>query len=51
MIKLFGDQNASDLEKQLLDLEESFKLKKIANEEYELKKVGGGVHIERTQTN
>lgn len=39
MIKLFGDQNASDLEKQLLDLEESFKLKKIPLDEYEVKKV------------
>lgn len=39
MIKLFGDQNASDLEKQLLDLEENFKLKKITPDEYETKKV------------
>lgn len=38
MIKMFGDQNASDLEKQLIDLHENHKLKKITVEDYEKKK-------------
>lgn len=39
MIKLFGDQNTSDLEKQLLDIDENYKLKKLTVEEYEAKRV------------
>lgn len=37
IIKMFGDQNTSDLEKQLLDLHENHKLKKINAEDYEKK--------------
>ena len=40
MIKMFGDQNVSKLESELLELDEKFKLKKITLEEFEAKKVG-----------
>lgn len=39
MIKMFGDQNISDMEKQLLDLDENYSLKRITLDEYERKKV------------
>lgn len=39
IIKMFGDQNTSDLEKQLLELHENYKLKKINVADYEKKKI------------
>lgn len=39
MIKLFGDQNANELEKQLLKLDEEYHLKKIDLTEFERKKI------------
>lgn len=45
MIKLFGDQNTSDLEKQLLDIDENYKLKKLTTEEYETKRVRRTVNL------
>lgn len=39
MIKMFGDQNASVLERQLLDLVAEFKLKKISKDEMVKRKV------------
>lgn len=39
MIKMFGNQNITDLEKQLLQLEQDYKLKKLPIEEMETKKV------------
>lgn len=39
MIKMFGDQNAHELEEQLLRLDEEYRLKKIVKEEFHTKKV------------
>lgn len=36
---MFGEQNASELEKQLLKIDEDFRLKKITKEQMEEKKV------------
>lgn len=38
-IKMFGDQNVTELEMQLLALDQEFRLKKITIEQYEFKKV------------
>ncbi|XP_059615277.1 protein LZIC-like [Phlebotomus argentipes] len=39
MIKMFGEQNATELEKQLLTIDEDFRLKKISGEIMEQRKV------------
>lgn len=39
MIKLFGEQNATEMETVLLDLDQEFRLKKIPIDEYETRKV------------
>lgn len=38
MIKMFGEQNANELERQLLSIDQEFKLKKISEKEMEQKK-------------
>ncbi|GAB0100960.1 Beta-catenin-interacting ICAT domain [Sergentomyia squamirostris] len=38
MIKMFGEQNATDLEKQLLVVDEDFRLRKITQDQMETKK-------------
>jgi hypothetical protein len=38
MIKMFGEQNANELERQLLDIDQQYKLKKICQAEMETKK-------------
>jgi hypothetical protein len=39
MIKMFGLQNANELERQLLDIDEEYKLKRITLDQMEAKKV------------
>lgn len=39
MIKMFGAQDLSELEKQLMHIDEDFRLKKITKEDMEFKKV------------
>lgn len=39
MIKMFGEQNATEMEAVLLGLDQEYRLKKIQTDEYETKKV------------
>lgn len=39
MIKMFGEQNATEMEAVLLGLDQEYRLKKIVADEYETKKV------------
>jgi hypothetical protein len=39
MIKMFGLQNGNELEKQLLSIDEEYKLKRITKDEMETRKV------------
>lgn len=39
MIKMFGAQDLSELEKQLIQIDEDFRLKRITKEDMEFKKV------------
>jgi hypothetical protein len=45
MIKMFGLQNANELERKLLDVDEEYKLKRITLEQMEAKKVGFSVGL------
>lgn len=38
MIKMFGAQDLSEFEKQLMNIDEDFRLKKISKEDFEFKK-------------
>lgn len=39
MIKMFGEQNATEMEAVLLSLDQEYRLKKIATDDYETRKV------------